>query len=144
MNTNDTNANNAPLTNVEKFTRGLYEPAIQAELNRRNPVVVEALLATGKSPQFVIDNVKIDQTRKAPKTEAELIAGIKFRVSKKGALSVYGVGRFPVTLYREQWERILARVEGGNGMKAFIASNATAFAKKGDPRRDDDDATDSE
>ena len=33
---------------------------------------------------------------------------ISLKVSEKGALSVYGLGRFPVTLYREQWEKLLA------------------------------------
>jgi hypothetical protein len=33
---------------------------------------------------------------------------ITVRVSQKGALSVYGLGRFPVTLYAEQWERLLS------------------------------------
>jgi len=32
---------------------------------------------------------------------------MSLKVSEKGALSVYGLGRFPVTLYREQWERLL-------------------------------------
>lgn len=36
---------------------------------------------------------------------------ISLKVSQKGALSVYGLGRFPVTLYREQWTRLLERKE---------------------------------
>jgi hypothetical protein len=42
------------------------------------------------------------------------------KVSEKGALSVYGMGRFPVTLYKEQWLRLLAM---GDDIKAFIESN---------------------
>jgi hypothetical protein len=34
--------------------------------------------------------------------------GITLKVSEKGALSVYGLGRFPVTLYKEQWRRVRA------------------------------------
>ncbi len=34
---------------------------------------------------------------------------ITFKVSEKGAVSVYGMGRFPVTLYKEQWEKLLAK-----------------------------------
>ncbi len=34
--------------------------------------------------------------------------GLKLKVSEKGALSVYGLGRFPVTLYKEQWRKLLA------------------------------------
>lgn len=36
---------------------------------------------------------------------------VSLRVSEKGALSVYGLGRFPVTLYREQWEKLLDMAE---------------------------------
>ena len=42
------------------------------------------------------------------------------RVSEKGAGSVYGLGRFPVTLYKEQWEKLLAM---GDDIKAFISEN---------------------
>jgi hypothetical protein len=36
------------------------------------------------------------------------VAGLSLKVSEKGAVSLYGMGRFPVTLYKEQWLRILA------------------------------------
>jgi hypothetical protein len=42
------------------------------------------------------------------------------KVSEKGALSVYGMGRFPVTLYKEQWLKLLAM---GDEIKAFIEAN---------------------
>ena len=45
---------------------------------------------------------------------------IYFKVSEKGALSVYGLGRFPVTLYKEQWERLLAKLDE---LKQFIKDN---------------------
>jgi len=45
---------------------------------------------------------------------------IYFKVSEKGALSVYGLGRFPVTLYKEQWERLLVKIED---LKKFIKEN---------------------
>jgi len=35
-------------------------------------------------------------------------AGLSLKVSAKGGVSVYGLGRFPVTLYKEQWEKLLA------------------------------------
>lgn len=47
-------------------------------------------------------------------------AGITFKVSEKGAVSVYGLGRFPVTLYKEQWDRLIA---SSDQLKAFIADN---------------------
>jgi hypothetical protein len=42
---------------------------------------------------------------------------IEFRVSEKGGVSVYGLGRFPVTLYYEQWTRLLDTVPD---LKAFL------------------------
>ncbi|HEY2417331.1 MAG TPA: hypothetical protein VGH84_05385 [Steroidobacteraceae bacterium] len=45
---------------------------------------------------------------------------LSLKVSEKGALSVYGMGRFPVTLYKEQWLKLLAIAED---IKAFIESN---------------------
>lgn len=42
------------------------------------------------------------------------------KVSEKGALSVYGMGRFPVTLYKEQWLKLLGIAEE---LKKFIADN---------------------
>ena len=42
---------------------------------------------------------------------------VEFRVSEKGAVSVYGLGRFPVTLYYEQWIRLLA---ASDELKAFL------------------------
>jgi len=52
---------------------------------------------------------------------------IGMKVSEKGGLSVYGLGRFPVTLYRGQWERLLAITED---IKAFIVANDSQLAVK--------------
>ena len=46
--------------------------------------------------------------------------GLGLKVSEKGAVSLYGVGRFPVTLYKEQWTKILAMKEE---IEAFIQAN---------------------
>jgi hypothetical protein len=45
---------------------------------------------------------------------------LSMKVSEKGALSVYGMGRFPVTLYKEQWLKLLGIAEE---IKKFIADN---------------------
>ena len=47
-------------------------------------------------------------------------ARLAMKVSEKGALSVYGMGRFPVTLYKEQWLRLLAMAED---IRTFIEAN---------------------
>jgi hypothetical protein len=52
---------------------------------------------------------------------------LRFKVSEKGAVSVYGLGRFPVTLYLEQWEKLLASVEE---LRAFIEANKSKLKTK--------------
>jgi hypothetical protein len=52
---------------------------------------------------------------------------VSMKVSEKGAVSVYGLGRFPVTLYQEQWEKLLAMAED---IKAFIAENKSKLKVK--------------
>lgn len=52
---------------------------------------------------------------------------VKFKVSEKGACSVYGLGRFPVTLYSGQWQRLLAAREQ---LEAFLADHASELAVK--------------
>ena len=49
------------------------------------------------------------------------------RVSEKGAVSVYGLGRFPVTLYKEQWERLLSMADE---IRTFIADNSERLKTK--------------
>ena len=49
------------------------------------------------------------------------------KVSDKGAVSVYGMGRFPVTLYKEQWLRLLDLAEE---IRAFIAANEEKLKSK--------------
>ena len=46
--------------------------------------------------------------------------GTSLKVSEKGGVSVYGLGRFPVTLYKEQWTRLLAM---SDDIRAFIAEH---------------------
>lgn len=52
---------------------------------------------------------------------------ITLKVSEKVAVSVYGLGRFPVTLYREQWEAVLGK---GDEIKAFIGANVSRLKTK--------------
>jgi len=52
---------------------------------------------------------------------------LSFKVSEKGAVSVYGLGRFPVTLYQEQWIRLLGVAED---LKKFIVENSSKLKVK--------------
>ncbi len=53
--------------------------------------------------------------------------GLTMKVSDKGALSVYGMGRFPVTLYKEQWQKLL---DMSDQIRSFIASNESKLKTK--------------
>jgi hypothetical protein len=53
--------------------------------------------------------------------------GIRMKVSEKGAVSVYGMGRFPVTLYKEQWLKLLNMSEE---IRGFIAENEARLKAK--------------
>lgn len=52
---------------------------------------------------------------------------LSMKVSEKGALSVYGMGRFPVTLYKEQWLKLLSI---SDEIEAFIKANDSALKTK--------------
>lgn len=52
---------------------------------------------------------------------------ISMKVSEKGAVSVYGLGRFPVTLYQEQWQKLLGAADE---IKAFIEENRAQLKVK--------------
>jgi hypothetical protein len=54
-------------------------------------------------------------------------SGVRMKVSEKGAVSVYGMGRFPVTLYKEQWLRLL---DMSNDIRSFIAANDAQLKAK--------------
>jgi hypothetical protein len=66
------------------------------------------------------ENEKLKQRAARP-------GGIK--VSEKGGVSVYGLGRFPVTLYKEQWLKLLDMAED---IRAFIRENEGQLKSKGD------------
>jgi hypothetical protein len=55
--------------------------------------------------------------------------GATLKVSEKGGVSVYGLGRFPVTLYKEQWTKLLDMAED---IRAFIKENEGRLKSKGD------------
>ena len=55
------------------------------------------------------------------------VRGLSLKVSEKGGVSLYGVGRFPVTLYKEQWRRILGMAPE---IEAFIQENESSLKAK--------------
>lgn len=61
------------------------------------------------------------------KTEARKKGALEFRVGEKGGVSVYGLGRFPVTLYYEQWVRLL---DAGENLRQFLEDNKSKLKLK--------------
>ena len=59
---------------------------------------------------------------------ARRTGSLEFRVSEKGGVSVYGLGRFPVTLYYEQWTRLL---EASEKLREFLEENKSKLKLKG-------------
>ena len=53
--------------------------------------------------------------------------GTSLRVSEKGGVSVYGLGRFPVTLYKEQWKKLL---DMADEIRRFIEANDSQLKSK--------------
>ncbi|MBP7845493.1 MAG: hypothetical protein KA116_11855 [Proteobacteria bacterium] len=53
--------------------------------------------------------------------------GLSMKVSDKGALSIYGMGRFPVTLYKEQWLKLL---DMSTEIRSFIEANDSKLSTK--------------
>jgi hypothetical protein len=70
-----------------------------------------------------LDRLKEENER----LKARTARGISLKVSEKGALSVYGLGRFPVTLYKEQWEKLLGVADE---IRAFLKENDAQLKSK--------------
>ena len=61
-------------------------------------------------------------------TSSKRTGRIDFKVSEKGGVSVYGLGRFPVTLYYEQWIRLL---DTADSLRMFLEENKSKLKLKG-------------
>lgn len=74
--------------------------------------------------------LKIDEAAKMlAESENRPRGSLYCKVSEKGAISVYGLQRMPVTLYVEQWERLLAFADD---LKTFMKENSDRLKRKGD------------
>lgn len=82
---------------------------------------VEAAAARIAELEAELKAARAARPRSAPKPS--------FKVSAKGAVSVYGMGRFPVTLYKSQWETLIGVIPD---LEKFIAANAASLTVKGE------------
>jgi hypothetical protein len=86
-------------------------------------------LATGAfmaEPSYDELKARLQELEKQVETKKRSGA-MEFRVSEKGGVSVYGLGRFPVTLYYEQWTRLL---DAAPELKVFLEENKTKLKLK--------------
>ena len=77
----------------------------------------------GEDMQAELDRLRAENEALKAKSKGST----SIRVSEKGGVSVYGLGRFPVTLYKEQWQKLLAMAED---IKRFIAENESRLKTK--------------
>jgi hypothetical protein len=73
------------------------------------------------------DELKARVAELEKKTTRQRSGSLEFRVSEKGGVSVYGLGRFPVTLYYEQWTRLL---DAGDRLREFLNENKSKLKLK--------------
>ena len=71
-------------------------------------------------PEPTYDELKAQLAALQEKVKSRDRRALEFRVSEKGAVSLYGLGRFPVTLYYEQWVKVLDHVDE---LRAFLEEN---------------------
>jgi hypothetical protein len=76
------------------------------------------------------DDIKAEVARLKEENErlkARQSRAVSLKVSEKGGLSVYGLGRFPVTLYKEQWTKLL---DMSDDIRAFLKENDSRLKSK--------------
>ena len=76
------------------------------------------------------DTVQAELERLRAENEAlkgRAAKGMTLKVSEKGGVSIYGLGRFPVTLYKEQWEKLLAMTDD---IRTFIVEHEAELKTK--------------
>jgi hypothetical protein len=76
------------------------------------------------------DTVQAELERLRAENEAlkrRATKGVTLKVSEKGGVSVYGLGRFPVTLYKEQWAKLLAMTDD---IRTFIVEHEAELKTK--------------
>jgi hypothetical protein len=110
---------------IQKNTIEIEEHGIEYGHSKRLRVSLELNnMASEEELRAEIERLRSEnENLKKPATRGQ----ISMKVSEKGALSVYGLGRFPVTLYREQWDKLLSVSEQ---IREFIQTHDTELKKK--------------
>lgn len=69
----------------------------------------------------------LEEENRKLREQSERSSVIRFKVGEKGGVSMYGLGRFPVTLYVEQWQRLL---DSTDALRDFIRENDSKLKRK--------------
>lgn len=80
-----------------------------------------------ENPEKKLARLEAENRELRKQIEQRGSGSLRLKVSEKGALSVYGLGRFPVTLYKEQWTRLL---DYADAIRAFIQENDAQLKAK--------------
>jgi hypothetical protein len=87
------------------------------------PCAISSQMTSEEDLKAEIDRLRAENEKLKKPARGQM----SLKVSEKGGLSVYGLGRFPVTLYREQWEKLLGMADE---IRKFIQENDSALKKK--------------
>ena len=86
---------------------------------------METMMSEDETPEQELARLRAENARlRESKATAR---GVSCKVTEKGGVSVYGMGRFPVTLYAGQWERLFAHIDE---IKAFLETNRSKLSFK--------------
>jgi hypothetical protein len=104
-------------------TRNVCRPVPTPTLTRNIARNTLAAVATDEDMKAELERLRAENAA----LKSRKAAAVSLKVSEKGAVSVYGLGRFPVTLYKEQWTKLL---DMADEIKAFIAANDSKLKAK--------------
>ena len=88
-------------------------------------ILVDGGNGDSESPQEELERLRTE----VASLKASQKKGVRLQVSAKGGVSLYGIRRFPVTFYLEEWERILGMADE---IRAFMAENKANLKRKGE------------
>jgi hypothetical protein len=80
-----------------------------------------------ETPQDKLARLEVENARMREQVEQRKPGQLRLKVSEKGGLSIYGLGRFPVTLYKEQWLKLLGYADE---IRSFLKENDAQLKAK--------------
>src|SRR5580765_7361769 len=114
-----------PQGNVRQVTIDIGRSSCTAAHRPPNALISNARIAMAE-PTYEELKAKLSQLEKEVETKKRS-GDLIFKVGEKGGVSVYGLGRFPVTLYYEQWNRLLGAADE---IKQFMEDNKSKLKLK--------------